>query len=81
MEERHRGFADPIRGTTSLELGYAIVLATEGNEVSDWRIVAAFDVAAEELAALGEAEGVDSGGRADDLVGFEVCAYFFELFV
>ena len=35
------------------------MLTTEGNEVPDGRIIAAFDITAEELAALREPQCVD----------------------
>lgn len=50
------------------------MLAAEGNKVVDGRHVAAFDVATEELAALGESEGVDCWGCAEDAVGGELGA-------
>ncbi|KFX99182.1 hypothetical protein V490_01912 [Pseudogymnoascus sp. VKM F-3557] len=55
------------------------MLAPEGDERAHRREVASLDVGAEELAALGEAEGVDGGGGGEDGVGGEVGADFFEL--
>jgi len=45
------------------------MLRAESHEGADGRSVAALDVAAEELAALGEAEGVDGGGAGEDGMG------------
>ena len=55
------------------------MLAAEGDEVGDAGAVAALDVGAEELAALGEAEGVDGGGGGEDRVGGEIGADLFDL--
>ena len=48
------------------------MLAAEGDEVVDGRVIAALDVAAQELAALREAQGVDGGGCAEDRVRGEL---------
>ena len=50
------------------------MLCAEGDQAGDRGVVAALDVGAEELAALGEAEGVDGGGCGEDGVGGEVGA-------
>jgi len=50
------------------------MLRAESHEGADGRSVAALDVAAEELAALGEAEGVDGGGAGEDGMGGDVGA-------
>lgn len=42
------------------------MLAAQGDERADGRSVAAFDVAAQELPALGEAQGVDGGSGGED---------------
>lgn len=55
--------ADPVIIAAILELADTVVLAAEGDEGVDGGVVAALDVGAEELAALGEAEGVDGGGE------------------
>ena len=55
------------------------MLAAEGDEVGHAGSVAAFDVGAHELAALGEAEGVDGGCCGEDGVGGEVETDFFEV--
>lgn len=56
------------------------MLAAEGDKVVDGRDVATFDVATEELATLGESEGVDCRGRAEDAVGGELCTDGVDLF-
>lgn len=50
------------------------MLGAERDKGPDGRCIAALDVAAEELAALGEAEGVDGGGAGEDGVGGDVGA-------
>lgn len=45
------------------------MLGTESYESGDRGIVATFDVGAEELAALGETEGVDGGDGGEEGVG------------
>ena len=52
----------PIRGRAFLKLADPVVLASKGHEILYPRIVAAFNVRAQELAALGKAEGVDGRG-------------------
>lgn len=47
------------------------MLAAESDETADRRDIAPLDVGAEELAALGEAEGVDCWGGGEDGVGGE----------
>ena len=48
-------------GTAILEFADPVVLAAESDESMDSRTIAAFDISAQELAALGEAEGIDAG--------------------
>jgi len=55
------------------------VLAAECDEVCDGRVVAAFDVGSEKLAALREAEGVDLRCCGEDRVGCEIVADFLDL--
>jgi len=50
------------------------VLRAESDKVCDGRVIAPLDVSAHELAALGEAEGVDGGGSGEDGVRGEVGA-------
>ena len=50
------------------------MLRTESHEGVDGRCVAAFDVPAEKLAALGEAEGVDGVGAGEDRMRGDVGA-------
>jgi hypothetical protein len=45
------------------------VLGAERYEGADWGRVTSFDVAAKELAALGESEGIDCRGGGEDGVG------------
>src|SRR4051794_29591183 len=61
--------ADEIRRTLAfLELADAIVLTAEGDQASDGRVIAALNVAAEELASLRESDRVYRGSRAQDRV-------------
>ena len=57
------------------------MLRAEGDEVSHWRVIAPLDVRAQELPALGEAEGVDGGGGGEDGVRGEVGADLRDLVV
>lgn len=67
-QQRRRGAADEVGGLAfAEEVGYAVVLAAEGDEGLHWRGVAALDVPAQELAALGEADGVEAGGELWDV--------------
>lgn len=79
FEEAVPGLAEPVGGFAGLEFADAVVLAAEGDEVGYRRRIAAFDVGAEELAALGEAEGVDGGGEGEGRVGGEVVADLVDL--
>ena len=72
--------AHPVVVGAVLEFADAVVLAAEGDEGVYGRVVAALDVGAEELAALGETEGVDGGGAGKDGVGGDVVADFEDLF-
>lgn len=56
------------------------MLAAKGDEAADGRVVAPLDVAAQELAALGESDGVDGRGRGEDWVRGEGGANGFDLF-
>lgn len=71
--------AYPVGGRAVLEVANTVVLTSESDEIRDGRVIAALDIGAEELAALGEAEGVDGWCRGEDRVGGEVCADIFEL--
>ncbi|KMQ81536.1 hypothetical protein RF55_26039 [Lasius niger] len=71
MQEEHGAPAEPVGGSAGPELGDAIVLAAKGDEAADGGGVAALDVSAEELTALGEAEGVDGGSRGENGMGGE----------
>ncbi len=73
-QERLRAPAEPVCSAALLELADAIVLAAEGDEAAHRRLVAALDIAAEELAALREADGVDGGRGREDGVRCEVVA-------
>lgn len=57
------------------------MLRTECDEVRDRRVVAPLDVGAHELAALGEADGIDGGRGGEDGVSGEVGAYLGDLVV
>ncbi len=70
---------DPVGGGAVLEVADAVVLAAEGDQVGDGRVVAALDVGAQELAALREAQGVDGRGGGENGVGGEVVAYLADL--
>lgn len=50
------------------------MLAAEGDEVADGRVVAAFDVPAQELPALREAQRIDRGGGRKDRIRAELVA-------
>lgn len=79
VEEAHGAPAEPVGGAAGAVVDDAVVLAAEGHEVADGRGVAALDVAAQELAALAEAHGVDGGRGGQDGVGGEVRADLGEL--
>ena len=67
LEEGVRGVTHEVCGAlAAFEGGDAVVLAAEREKASDGRVVAALDVAAEELATLGEADRVDGGGGGED---------------
>lgn len=55
------------------------MLRTKGHKGSHGRGVASLDPAAQELPALAEAEGVDSGGGADDGICGDVLAELIDL--
>lgn len=55
----------------------ATVLGSDGDEVVDWGVVAPLDVGTEELAALGETDGVESSLQFGN--GFQLVAYYFDL--
>lgn len=78
-EEELGGFAEVVGGGAGLERGDAVVLRAEGYEGADGD-GAGLEQAAEELAALGEAEGVEGGRRGKDGVGGNVEADFGYLF-
>lgn len=59
------------------DVGNATVLGPDGDEVVDWGVVAPLDVGSEELAALGEADGVESSLQFGD--GFQLVAYCLDL--
>lgn len=79
VEEGHGAPAQPVGAGAGAVVDDAVVLAAEGHEVADGRGVAALDVAAQELAALAEAHGVDGGRGRQDGVGGEVGADLGEL--
>ena len=80
-EQRVRALAHEVgSGGAGLELRDAVVLGAKGEEGAHGRVVAALDVAAQELAALAEAEGVDGGRSAEDGVGEELVAHELDLF-
>lgn len=79
VEEGHGALAEPVGEAAGAVVDDAVVLAAEGHEVADGRGVAALDVAAQELAALAEAHGVDGGRGRQDGVGGEVGADLGEL--
>ena len=66
LEDAAPRLTQPIRRGAVLELADAVVLAAKGHEILHSGRVAAFDIGAEELAALGEAEGVYGGGAGED---------------
>lgn len=68
-QQGHGALAQPVGVAAVAELGDAVVLAAEGDQTADGREVATLDIAAQELAALGEADGVDGGGRGEDGMG------------
>lgn len=74
MQEGFRATTNKVAPAAFLELGDAVVLAAEGDEVTDGRVIASFDVGAEELAALREAEGVDGRCGGEDGFGGELIA-------
>lgn len=78
-QQGHGAFAEQIGVAAGFELVDAVVLAAKGDEAADGRIVAALDVAAQELAALGEANGVDGRGRGENWVLGEGGAYGLDL--
>ena len=81
LEQGVGGVAHKVRGALALlEGGNAVVLAAEGEQAADGRVVAALDVAAQELAALGEADGVDGGRGGQYGVGEERGADGVDLF-
>lgn len=59
------------------DVGNATVLGPDGDEIVDWGVVAPLDVRTEELATLGEANGVESSLEFGD--GFQLVAYYFDL--
>lgn len=56
------------------------MLGAEGDEVAHGRVVAPFDVAAQELPSLAEAEGVDGGRGRENRMRGDVGAGFGHLF-
>lgn len=78
-QERHGRLADVVQGPALLELGDAVVLAAKGDEVADTGEVAPLNVSAEELAALGEANGVDGRRGGEDAVLGQLIAYYLHL--
>ena len=73
--------ADPIVRGAELELADAIMLAAEGDEGGDRRVVAALDIRAEELPALGKPEGVECRRAGEDRVRGEVSAHGRDLLI
>ena len=60
------------------DVGNATVLGPDGDEVVDWGVVAPLNVGTEELAALGEADSVESSRQFGN--GFQLITYYFDLF-
>lgn len=69
----------PIIRLAILKFADAIVLAPERHEIRHRGVVAAFHVRSQELAALGEAEAVDSGRGGKDGMGCEIRTDFLNL--
>lgn len=65
-QQGHGTLAEPVGGSALSKLRDAIVLAAKGDEAADRRVVAALNVAAQELAALGEADCVYAGSGGED---------------
>ncbi|WDK17012.1 hypothetical protein CGRA01v4_08295 [Colletotrichum graminicola] len=78
-EQGHGALAEQVGVAAGLELDDAVVLTAVGDEGAHGGVVAALDVAAEELAALREADGVDGGGGGQDGVRGEGLADLLEL--
>lgn len=72
--------ANPVVLAAILKFADSIVLTTESDECVNGRTVAAFDISAQELAALGEAECINGRGFGQDRVDSEVTADFRDLF-
>lgn len=71
---------DPVIFAAVLEFADPVVLATEGNKGMHRGLIAAFNVGAQELSALGEAKGVNGGSFGKDRVASKVGADFRDLF-
>ena len=71
--------ADPIPIFADLELADAVMLRAKGDKIGNRRLITALDISAHELAALGETEGVDSGGVAQLWVSGDVGTYLLNL--
>lgn len=71
--------ADPIVIPTVLEFTNAVVLAAKSDKGTYWRIIAALDIGAQELAALGETKAVDGGGLGEEGMVGDVVADFLDL--
>lgn len=78
-QQRHGTLAQEVGVAARLELGNSQMRATVCHQAADGRVVASLNVAAEEHASLGEAEGVDCRGRGENGVCREGGAHFFEL--
>ena len=73
------GPADPVAGRAVLEFADPVMLAAKCYEICHAGLVAAFNVAAQELAALGKSDGVDCRGFGENGVRCQICADFLDL--
>jgi hypothetical protein len=64
----HGTLAEPVVLTTGLELDDTIVLAAKGNKTTNLWPIASFNIATQELATLGNTDGIDSGCCREDWV-------------
>lgn len=79
VQQGHGALAQPVGGAAGAVVDDAVVLRSERDEVPDGREVAPLDVSPQELAALGEANGVDGRRRAQDLVARQLVAHLVHL--